>query len=265
MLSGLLQPTLGEIRVLGHIPFRRSREFLSRISLAMGQRNQLVWDIPALESLELNRAIYRISRNDYRHTLSELTDLLQLGQLLHRPVRSLSLGERMRCEMAAALLHRPRVLFLDEPTLGLDISMQRQVRSFITDYNRRYETTVLLTTHYMADVEALCRRVILLDRGKILFDGALSHLVESFTGWKRITLKIEGPRSNLGRFGQIISTEDDRVTFAMPQSQVTETLRALLAEEDVYDLTVQDSPIEDIIERVFSKNPPGETQPLVWQ
>ena len=177
MLSGLLYPTAGEVTVLGHIPSKRSKAFLSQITLVMGQRNQLVWDIPALDSFELNRAIYRIPAADFRSTLDELTELLELGPLLRKPVRNLSLGERMKCEVAAALLHRPKVVFLDEPTIGLDVTMQRRIRSFIAEYNRRFVATVLLTSHYMADVEALCRRVVVIHHGKLLFDGDLSNLV----------------------------------------------------------------------------------------
>ena len=191
MLSGLLHPAAGEIAVLGHVPWKREKAFLRQITLVMGQRSQLVWDIPASDSFELNRAIYRIPAADFRSTLAELTDLLELGPLLRRPVRSLSLGERMKCEVAAALLHRPRVVFLDEPTIGLDVTMQRRIRSFIAEYNRRFGATVLLTSHYMADVEALCRRVIVIHHGRLLFDGDLSALVGKFTSHKTIVVKLD--------------------------------------------------------------------------
>src|SRR5574341_2677835 len=162
MLSGLLYPTAGEVRVLGHVPQKREKEFLRQITLVMGNRNQLVWDIPAMDSFDLNRAIYSIPEADYKKRIQEFIDLLELGELVQKPVRNLSLGERMKMEIAGALLHRPRVLFLDEPTIGLDVTMQRRLREFVAEYNRRYGATVLLTSHYMADVEALCRRVIVI-------------------------------------------------------------------------------------------------------
>jgi len=190
MLSGLLHPSAGELTVLGYVPWKREKSFLRQITLVMGQRNQLVWDIPALHSFELNRAVYRISAEDYRRMLAELTELLELGPLLYKPVRNLSLGERMKCEIAAALLHRPSVVFLDEPTIGLDVTMQRRIRSFITEYNRRFGATVLLTSHYMADVEALCRRVVVIHHGRLLFDGDLSFLVQKFTEHKTIVVQL---------------------------------------------------------------------------
>src|SRR5574340_16513 len=190
MLSGLLYPSSGEVTVLGFVPSKRQNPFLRQITLVMGQRNQLVWDIPALDTFELNRAIYRIPAADYRRTLAELTELLELGPLLRKPVRNLSLGERMKCEIAAALLHRPQVVFLDEPTIGLDLTMQRRIRTFIAEYNRRFGATVLLTSHYMADVEALCRRVIVIHNGKLLFDGDLSDLVQKFTSHRTIVVQL---------------------------------------------------------------------------
>jgi len=180
MLSGLLHPTAGQAQVLGYVPFARQRQFLRQITLVMGNRNQLVWDIPVADSFERNRAIYRLGRQEFRGTVDELVSLLDLGELLQKPVRNLSLGERMKCEVAAALLHRPRILFLDEPTIGLDVTMQRRIRAFIAEYNRRYQATVLLTSHYMADVEALCRRVVIIHHGQLLFDGELASLVQRF-------------------------------------------------------------------------------------
>ncbi len=197
MLSGLLHPTTGEVTVLGHRPYRREKDFLRQITLVMGQRNQLVWDIPAADSYELNRAIYRIPRADYRRTLDELVALLDLGPLLAKPVRTLSLGERMKCEIAAALLHRPQVVFLDEPTIGLDVTMQRRIRAFLTEYNQRFGATILLTSHYMADVEALCRRVLVIHHGRLLFDGELAALVQRFTTHKTIVVRLEDPDADL--------------------------------------------------------------------
>ncbi|HEX6507712.1 MAG TPA: ATP-binding cassette domain-containing protein, partial [Chloroflexota bacterium] len=200
MLSGLLFPTSGDVEVLGHVPSRREKSLLRQITLVMGQRSQLSWDIPALDSFELNRAIYDIPTGDYERMRDELIDLLELGHLVRKPVRNLSLGERMKCEIAIALLHRPRVLYLDEPTLGLDVTMQRRIRTFIAEYNNRYEGTVLLTSHYMADVEALCRRVIVIHRGTLLFDGDLSRLIQRFSPHKTIVVDLETVAADLGGY-----------------------------------------------------------------
>jgi ABC-2 type transport system ATP-binding protein len=253
MLAGLLYPTSGEVTVLGHVPWRRERAFLRRITLVMGNRNQLVWDIPAIDSFELNRAIYRISAAEYRRTLDELVDLLELGPLLHKPVRNLSLGERMKCEIAAALLHRPQVLFLDEPTIGLDVTMQRRIRSFIAEYNRRYEATVLLTSHYMADVEALCRRVIVIHHGRLLFDGDLASLVQHFSPHKTIVVELEDEAVDLAAYGEVVAHTDGRVTLRVPKSETASVTGRLLADLPIADLTVEDPPIEDVIEQVFAQ------------
>src|SRR5438034_4538322 len=198
MLSGLLYPTSGEARVLGHVPSKRERELLRRITLVMGNRNQLQWDLPALDSFELNRAIYRLPREDFRRTRDELIELLDVGDLVRKPVRNLSLGERMKVEIVGSLLHLPQVLFLDEPTIGLDVTMQKRIRSFVAEYNRRYGATVLLTSHYMADVVALCRRVIVIHHGRILFDGRLDALADQFAAYKTIEAVLEdGERVSL--------------------------------------------------------------------
>lgn len=253
MLSGLLHPTAGEVSVLGFQPSKRARAFLRQITLVMGQRNQLVWDIPALDSFELNRAIYRIPAADYQRTLKELTELLELAPLLRKPVRNLSLGERMKCEISAALLHRPRILFLDEPTLGLDVTMQRRVRQFVAEYNRRHGATVLLTSHYMADVEALCRRVIVIHRGRLLFDGELADLVSRFSPHKTIVVDLrEGP-VDLAPYGQVVSSEDGRVTLRVAKQDTARVTSRLLADLPILDLTVEDPPIEEVIERVFAQ------------
>ncbi len=253
MLSGLLYPTAGEVTVLGYVPSKRSKAFLSQITLVMGQRNQLVWDIPALDSFELNRAIYRIPPGDYRRTLDELTELLELGPLLRKPVRNLSLGERMKCEVAAALLHRPQVVFLDEPTIGLDVTMQRRIRSFIAEYNRRFGATVLLTSHYMADVEALCRRVVVIHHGHLLFDGDLSSLVQQFTSHKTIVVQLDGPRADLQGYGEVVSSDYDQFTLRVPRAETARITERLLADLPVVDLLVEDPPIEEVIERVFAQ------------
>jgi ABC-2 type transport system ATP-binding protein len=253
MLSGLLHPTAGQVTVLGHTPWRREKAFLRQITLVMGQRNQLVWDIPAIDSFELNRAIYRIPALDYRRTFAELTDLLELGPLLHKPVRNLSLGERMKCEIAAALLHRPRVLFLDEPTIGLDVTMQRRIRAFIGEYNRRHEATVLLTSHYMADVEALCRRVIVIHHGRLLFDGDLASLVHRFSPYKTIIVELKDRADNLRSYGEVVAQADGYVTLRVPKAETARVTERLLADLPVNDLTVQDPPIEEVIEQVFAQ------------
>jgi ABC-2 type transport system ATP-binding protein len=261
MLSGLLYPTAGEIDVLGHVPWRREKRFLRQITLVMGQRNQLGWDIPTIDSLELNRAIYRIPPTEYRRTLDELVDLLDLEELLRKPVRNLSLGERMKCETAAALLHRPRVLFLDEPTLGLDVTAQRRLRAFIGEYNRRHEATVLLTSHYMADVEALCRRVIVIHHGALLFDGDLAALVQRFSAHKTVVVELRDGNGvadlPLRAYGEVVAREDGRITLRVPKLATAEVTGRLLADLPVADLTVEDPPIEEVIEQVFAETGAG--------
>ena len=253
MLSGLLHPTAGDVTVLGYIPSRRLSDFLRQITLVMGQRNELVWDIPAQDSFELNRAIYRIPFSDYKRTLDELTDLLELGPLLRKPVRNLSLGERMKCELAAALLHRPQVVFLDEPTIGLDVTMQRRIRGFVAEYNRRYGATVLLTSHYMADVEALCRRVVVIHHGRLLFDGDLSKLLQQFTSHKTIVLQVDKPDADLHSYGEVVSYEDGHYTLRVPKQETARITGRLLADLPVVDLLVEDPPIEEVIESVFAQ------------
>jgi ABC-2 type transport system ATP-binding protein len=253
MLSGLLHPTAGEVSVLGHSPSRREKDFLRQITLVMGQRNQLVWDIPAADSFELNRAIYRIPRPEFRRTLEELESLLDLGPLVGKPVRNLSLGERMKCEIAAALLHRPRVVFLDEPTIGLDVTMQRRIRSFLAEYNQRFGATILLTSHYMADVEALCRRVLVIHHGRLLFDGELSALVQRFTAHKTIVVRLQDCTADLSTYGEVVSCEEGLATLRVARDLTARVTERLLADLPVVDLTVEDPPIEEVIERVFAQ------------
>ena len=253
MLSGLLYPTDGEARVLGHVPSKREREFLSRITLVMGNRNQLQWDLPALDSFELNRAIYRLPQVDFRAIRDELIELLDVGDLVRKPVRNLSLGERMKVEIVGALLHRPRVLFLDEPTIGLDVTMQKRIRSFIAAYNERHGATVLLTSHYMADVQALCRRVIVIHHGRILYDGPLVGLADTVAAWKTIAVVLENGAGDLSGFGEVIHRDGDVVTLRVPKEQTARVTARLLAEYEVVDLNVEDPPIEDVIELVFAQ------------
>jgi ABC-2 type transport system ATP-binding protein len=237
MLSGLLHPTGGEARVLGHVPWKRERDYLRRMTLVMGNRNQLQWDLPALDSFELNRAIYRLPREDFRTTRDELIELLDIGDLVRKPVRQLSLGERMKVEVVGSLLHLPQVLFLDEPTIGLDVTMQKRIRSFVAAYNERYGATVLLTSHYMADVEALCKRVIVIHHGRLLFDGRLDALVDRFGAYKTI---------------EAVLADGETLTLQVPRDETSAATARLLADHDVHDLTVEDPPIEDVIEQVFA-------------
>ncbi|MDP7237242.1 MAG: ATP-binding cassette domain-containing protein [Candidatus Latescibacteria bacterium] len=254
MLSGLLHPSGGTATVLGHTPFQREKDYLRQITLVMGQRNQLVWDIPVVDSFERNRAIYRMDAGEYHKMLDEMTNLLDLGDLLQKPTRNLSLGERMKCEIAVSLLHKPQVLFLDEPTIGLDVTMQRRIRSFIQEYNRRTGATVLLTSHYMADVEALCKRVIIIHHGKILFDGDLSELVHQFSAYKTITIDLEKMEGiDFTRFGEVVETEGLQVKIRVPKTDTPGITGKILSELTIQDLTVEDPPIEEFIDRVFSQ------------
>ena len=256
MLSGLLYPSGGEAHVLGFVPSKRQRGFLSRITLVMGNRNQLQWDLPALDSYELNRAIYRIPREQFGPTRDELIELLDIGDLVRKPVRQLSLGERMKAEIVGALLHRPQVLFLDEPTIGLDVTMQKRIRGFVADYNERYGATVLLTSHYMADVEALCKRVVVIHHGRILYDGLLGGLADQFAAYKTIRVALENGHADLSRHGEVIHRDGDWVTLRVPKSETSRVTARLLTEEQVLDLNVEDPPIEDVIELVFAQEKP---------
>jgi viologen exporter family transport system ATP-binding protein len=253
MLAGLLYPTSGEGRVLGHVPSKREREYLRRMTMVMGNRNQLQWDIPALDSFELNRAIYRLQREDYTAMRDELVELLEVGDLVRKPVRNLSLGERMKVEIVGALLHRPQVLFLDEPTIGLDVTMQKRIRTFVAEYNRRHGATVLLTSHYMADVEALCKRVIVIHHGRILFDGALASLADEFAAYKTIAVVLANGSAPLDAYGEVVHHEGDRVSLRVPKAETSRVAARLLADHDVLDLTIEEPPIEDVIESVFAQ------------
>ncbi|HUF97274.1 MAG TPA: ATP-binding cassette domain-containing protein [Ilumatobacter sp.] len=251
MLSGLLQPSAGEVRVLGYEPQRRQHEYLRRMALVMGNRNQLQWDLPATDSFELTRAIYRIGRADFESQRDELVELLDLGSLLDKPVRNLSLGERMKAEIANSLLHRPEVLFLDEPTLGLDVTMQRRIRGFLGTYNARHGACIMLTTHYMADVEALCERVIVIHHGSVLFDGALRELADRFAGHKTLTVTLESP-ADLSAYGEVLEVTATSVRLRVGRDQAAAATQQLLSDLPVRDLTVEDPPIEDVIELAFA-------------
>jgi ABC-2 type transport system ATP-binding protein len=252
-LAGLLYPTSGFVEVLEYDPWTRKPEFLKQISLVMGQKNQLWWDLPAIETFELNRAIYEIPTQTYRENLNELVELLDIGKLLKTPVRKLSLGQRMRMELTAALLHKPKVLFLDEPTIGLDVVAQQKMRDFIYDYNRKYGATILLTSHNMDDLVNLSRRVIVVDEGKMLFDGALEELVSKFAKEKIIkaTLSRQDGIADLEKIGKVKLLAFPQVVLSVPRSATAVAAAELLQNFPVEDLTIEEIPIEDVIRKVF--------------
>jgi ABC-2 type transport system ATP-binding protein len=260
VLAGLLHPTSGEVRVVGHVPQRREVAFLKQITLVMGQKQQLLWDLPPAETFTLNRAIYDVPRAQFDETMKELYELLGLAPLAGKPARQLSLGERMKCELAAALLHRPRILFLDEPTIGLDVSMQASMREFIRSYNERWGATVLLTSHYMVDVTALCPRVIVIDHGRLLYDGDLTSLVKRVNPDKLVALKLSKPvaREDVARFGEIVEHGEAVAKLRVTSDRVREVVSGALAGLPVADLTVEDPPLEDVMRQLFAKRPGEE-------
>ncbi|NEP63220.1 MAG: ATP-binding cassette domain-containing protein [Symploca sp. SIO2G7] len=253
MLTGLIYPSSGHVNVFGHTPFQRQHSFLEQITLVMGQKQQLIWDLPTLDSLRINGAIYGLSAQELRHRIQELADMLNLTDKLTQPVRKLSLGERMKAEMLAALLHRPKVLFLDEPTLGLDVNAQMAVRQFLQMYNQRYQATIVLTSHYMADITALCDRVLLIYQGQLIYDGSLNSLVEQFAPYREVTAELaqEIPAESLQTYGEIQSIDGCKVVLLVRREDLTTTVSQALAQLPVRDLTVTDPPIEDIIGKVF--------------
>ncbi len=256
VLSGLLHPTEGRVSVAGlHVPSARERGFLEQITLVMGQKQQLLWDLPPSETFLLNRAIYDIPRKQYDATVAELTELLDLGPLLGKPTRQLSLGERMKCELAAALLHRPQVLFLDEPTIGLDVSMQATVRGFIRAYNERFGATVLLTSHYMEDVAALCPRVMVIDKGRLIYDGGLAELVRRVRPDKRVRLRLSRPvdRRDLETLGTVVEHLDAEATVQVSQEALQASVARALSSLPLTDLTVEDPPLEEVMRDLFAQ------------
>ncbi len=257
MLSGLLYSTGGDARVLGHVPSKREKDYLRRITLVMGNRNQLQWDLPALDSFELHRSIYRLPRDQFVETRDELIDLLDIEDLVRKPVRQLSLGERMKVEVVGALLHLPQVLFLDEPTIGLDVTMQKRIRSFVAEYNRRHGATVLLTSHYMADVVALCKRVIVIHHGRILFDGELAALSDQFAAYKTIEVDLADGTVSLEAYGEVLEHNGDRVKLRVEKTEAPRVAARLLSEQQIADLTIEEPPIEDVIELVFAQEAIG--------
>jgi len=257
MLAGLLYPTSGRVEVAGFVPWGGGPEFKRRIALVLGNRQQLVWDLPPEETFLLNRAIYEIAPAAYRERLAELVTLLELGEVLDKPVRQLSLGERMKCELAAALLHHPPILFLDEPTLGLDVTAQEAIRRFLTEYRDRHGATVLLTSHYMQDVTALARRVLIINRGRLLYDGALDALVARIARTKRLELVLGGDdgvtAEALAAFGEVKSFRFPNAVLEVPREEAAATSARLLAALPVADLSIEDPPIEDVIRQAFTR------------
>lgn len=254
MLSGLLHPTAGQARVLGFTPWELKNDYLRAMTLVMGQRNRLSWDIPASDSFLLNQAIYRLSDSDYKATLKELDDLLELSPIMRKPVRNLSLGERMKCELAAGLLHRPKVLFLDEPTIGLDITAQARIRAFLQEYNRRTGATILLTSHYMADVTALCERIIIIHHGQLKYDGGITDLSHRIAPYKLIGVALgEDRECDLGCYGPLVQSENTngKQYIQVDAGEVTAITARILQELPVHDLTIEDPPIESVIEQAF--------------
>ena len=263
MLAGLIYPSGGRVRVAGHEPFARESAFLHQIALVMGQKQQLIWDLPAWDSLRINGAVYGLSDRELTQRVGELSELLALESKLTQPVRKLSLGERMKAELLAALLHRPAVLFLDEPTLGLDVNAQANLRDFVREYNERYGATILLTSHYMGDITALCDRVLLIHEGSSIYDGSLSGLVDRFAPYREVRLELAKPMTTaqLQDFGEVVAIEGRSVQLLVRREVLTPTIARLLEQLPVQDLSVTEPPIEDIIGQVFRSGSATEALP----
>ena len=257
ILSGLLHPTGGTATVLGHVPWKRDDGYRRQFALLLGQKNQLWWDLPARESLELNAKIYGIAPAAFTRIVDELTELLNVKDKLNVAVRELSLGERMKMELIAALLHQPKVLFLDEPTIGLDVISQKIVREFLQQYNAQRKTTILLTSHYMADIQALCRRVIIIDHGTIFFDGPLAEILDRFADFKLVTIQCDGaagcPPGDLAKYGEVVEQTAGSVKLKVKRDRVIPVCKALLDELPVSDIDIQEVPIEDVIRQIFAR------------
>ena len=256
MLSGLLHPTGGNATVLGFTPWELKTDYLRSMTLVMGQRNRLSWDIPAADSFLLTQAIYRIPDDEYNATYKELNELLELEPLMKKPVRNLSLGERMKCEIAAGLLHRPKVLFLDEPTIGLDISGQVKIREFLNEYNKRTGATIILTSHYMADVTALCDRIIIIHHGQLKYDGGINSLSRRIAPFKLIGVLLENANGHdLSQYGEPVQNEEDaeKLYVQVKAEDVTKVTSRMLTDLPIHDITITDPPIEDVIERAFNE------------
>ncbi|MGK7955754.1 MAG: ATP-binding cassette domain-containing protein [Crocosphaera sp.] len=255
MLTGLIYPSTGDIKIVGHVPFKRHPHFLKKMSLIMGQKQQLLWDLPALDSLKINAAVYEIPDKIFQKRLQELAEMLSIEEQLNQPVRKLSLGQRMKAELLAALLHHPQVLFLDEPTLGLDVNSQAAIRSFLKEYNQKYQATILLTSHYMADITALCKRVLLIHEGQLIYDGNLEKLVEKFTPYKEVNIELSYPLSSekLTHYGKVETIKGQEVRFLVKQENLTETIAKILAQLEINDLNVTEPPIEEVVSQIFAQ------------
>jgi len=254
VLSGLLYPTAGEVSVLGHIPYKREPEFQKQFALVMGQKNQLWWDLPAQETFILNKEIYEVPDEQYQKTVSELVEMLEIEDILKVQVRKLSLGQRMKCELVAALLHSPKVLFLDEPTIGLDVVMQKKMRDFIKEYNRRFKSTIILTSHYMGDVKELCRRVIIIDKGKIVFDGQLADIIKKYADHKILSVVFQRgiKKDKLAAIGNVVEYSYPKAVIKVPRRESSRRAATLLENFPVADLNIEEPPIEAIIREVFT-------------
>jgi ABC-2 type transport system ATP-binding protein len=260
MLSGLLYPTSGDARVLGYVPWERKDGYRRQFALLLGQKNQLWWDLPARESLELNAKIYGIAADSFERTVSDMTELLAVKDKLNVMVRELSLGERMKMELIASLLHQPKVLFLDEPTIGLDVVSQKTVREFLRHHNASRKTTIVLTSHYMADIQELCQRVIIIDHGTNFFDGRLSDVLDRFADFKLITIQCDGargcPADGLKKYGEVVEHSQAAIKLKVKRDRVIPVCKALLDELPVSDIDIQEVPIEDIIRQIFARQNP---------
>jgi ABC-2 type transport system ATP-binding protein len=258
MLAGLLYPTSGSARVLGYVPWERKDGYRRQFALLLGQKNQLWWDLPARESLELNARIYGIPRDSLERTVGEMTELLAVKDKLNVMVRELSLGERMKMELIASLLHQPKVLFLDEPTIGLDVVSQKTVREFLRRYNATRKTTIVLTSHYMADIQELCPRVIIIDHGTIFFDGRLHDVLDRFADFKLITIQCEGgdrcPVDKLKLYGEVVEESAASVKIKVKRDRVIPVCKALLDELPIKDIDIEEVPVEDIIRQIFARD-----------
>jgi ABC-2 type transport system ATP-binding protein len=254
MLSGLLYPTSGQATVLGHTPWKRQKAFLKQFSLIMGQKAQLWWDLPLYDSLLLQRDIYEMDEADFKESLAELTELLDLEPFLKVQVRKLSLGQRMRGELAAAFIYRPKVLFLDEPTIGLDIIVQKKIRHFIQEYNTRHNATIILTSHYLDDVRELCKRIIIIDRGTVMYDGSTTELIRKHVDHKRIVLTFqkEVQEKDLHEFGRIVSYKPQQAVLQVPRQETTKYAAAMLSKLPVEDISIEEPSLENVVRELFT-------------
>jgi ABC-2 type transport system ATP-binding protein len=255
MLSGILTPDKGEAKVLGYTPWNRQKEYQKQFALLMGQKNQLWWDLPPLESFLLNKEIYGVSDKVYKENLDELVEALKIDDIIDKPVRKLSLGERMKSELVASLLHSPKVLFLDEPTIGLDVVAQKNIRDFLKKYNKKRKTTILLTSHYMEDIIALCERIVIISKGKIIYDGSIDSLMKKYAPNKMITVYFndEVKKDKLKNFGEIYKFEDYKVLFKIPRDGVRDAAAKILASElPVKDIDISEVDVDSIIRNIFT-------------